>query len=86
MNQRQLNEFRLAFIKSELCNFFLTYALPVISTSGCQGTKQSRFCLGQLANELKKDKRGEHKIKPINRLFANSCSISPPQLNVPVEQ
>lgn len=44
---------------------FLTYAFPVIATSGCQSTKQSRFCLGQLANELKKG-GGSEKTKEAN--------------------
>lgn len=63
---------------SFLIFFFLTYALPGISTSGCQSTKQSRFCLDWLANddikELgQKDKRGEQKIRLVNELFASSC-------------
>lgn len=68
-------------LRSELFNF-LTYALPVISTSGCQSTEQSRSGLDWLADDKikelgQKDKRGEHKIKLINDLFASSYPHSP---------
>lgn len=68
-------------LRSELFNF-LTYALPVISTSGCQSTEQSRSGLDWLADDKikelgQKDKRGEHKIKLINDLFASSYPYSP---------
>lgn len=77
-------------LRVSFVNFFLTYALPVISTSGCQGTKQSRFCLGRLANELKnrgrKTKEASIKSNQSTGSLQTAASISPFQLNVCVEQ